>query len=287
MGDGQNWQQGGYGRPPAGPPGYGQGQGPAQVPGPAGPWAAGGPPPPPQQRAPQPAGGRGKKAGIAIGFVLVLAVIAVGGLYLKNGLADDKGDQVEITSYQLTLPVTTGDFRIAEAAEKVTDFDQDRLDKVGLSNPKGITATYYAGITADEAANMSDPSQLGSREVTTMGVFGAWGKVADPETAVDGLMEYGIEQASKTGGVDMTLVDKPEPMHPAGFDGGVMKCQYAEITGVRVPVCAWADPGTIGFVTLQRQNASGPVEIPLTVAADHTAALHTASLVTTSVTTAG
>lgn len=134
---------------------------------------------------------------------------------------------------------------------------------------------------------MGDLSQLGDREVTTMGVFGAWGKVADPEAAVDGLMEYGIEQARKTSGIDMKLVDKPEKMTPAGFDGGVMKCQYAEITGIKVPVCAWADLGTIGFVTLQRQNASGPVDLPLPVAADHTAALHTAALVTTSATTGG
>jgi hypothetical protein len=262
--------------------------GPAPMPGP-GPWAAGGPPQqPPQQRpAPQPPSGRSNKTGLIIGFVLVLAVIAVGGVYVKNHLLADDGEKTEVTSYQLTLPVTTGDFRIAKPAEKVKEFDQDRLDKVGLSNPKGVTATYYAGITADEAANMTDPSQLGSREVTTMGVFGAWGKLGDPETAVDGLMEYGIDEASKTGGIDMKLVDKPQKMTPAGFDDGVMKCQYAEITGIKVPVCAWADGGTIGFVTLQRQNARGPVDLPLTVAADHTAALHTAALVTTSTTTGG
>jgi hypothetical protein len=267
MGNGQNWQQqGGYGRPPASPPGYG-------------------PPPPPQQwQAPRPPSGRGRKTGIAVVAVVVLIGLAVGGVFLKNSLTDNDGSRT--SDYQLTLPVTTGDFRIAKPAQPVTDFDQDRLAKVGLSNPKGTTATYYAGISPEEAANL-DPSQLGDREVTTMGVFGAWGEVADPEKAVDALFAYGVEQGRETSGIDLALVGKPEPQQPSGIGDATMKCQHAEVTGITIAVCVWADEHTLGFVTLQRQNARGPVDLPLHVAADHTSALRTASLVFTSSTPAG
>ncbi len=268
MNGGQNWQ-GGYGHPQ-----------PAQQM----PWSgpAGGPPPPPPQQW-QPPKKQGKKAGVAIAVVVAIAALAVVGIYLTD-LFGDKEKQVD-SSYQLVLPVTTGDFRIAGAAEPVTEFDQDRLDKAGISNPKGTTATYYAGISPEEAADLGDVSKLGDREVTTMGVFGLWGTVANPETAVDVLMRYGIEQASKKSGIDMELVGEPEVTHPSGIEGAVMKCQYAEIAGVRLPVCAWADKATVGFVTIQRQNARGPVEVPLHVAVDHTSALRTASILESRVTT--
>jgi hypothetical protein len=170
-----------------------------------------------QWQAPRPPGGKGRKAGIAIAAIVVIAALGVGGVLLKNHLGGDDGPKTEVTSYQLVLPVSTGDFHIAKPAQEVTDFDQDRLDEVGLSDPKGSSATYYAGISPEEAANL-DPSQLG---------------------------------------------------------------------GIKIPVCVWADPGTVGFVTFQRQNAQGPVDLPLAVAADHTATLRTAALVTTSATTDG
>lgn len=273
MADGQNWQQGGYGRPPAGAPGYGQGQGP--VPGQH--W---GPPQPPapQWQPRQQSGGGGRKAGLVVLIVVVLAGLGVGGYFLKDKLGGNDDDGTYSYGYQLTLPTTTGDFRIAGPAKPVTDFDRDRLNQVGLSDPKGTSATYYAGISPAEAANL-DPSQLGSREVTTMGVFGAWGEVADPEKAVDALFQYGVEQAHGTNGIDLTLVGEPEPEQPHGIEDATMKCQYAEVTGIRVAICVWADDHTIGFVTLQRQNAQGPVELPLDVAADHVSALRIASMV--------
>ncbi|WP_129838661.1 hypothetical protein [Streptomyces sp. RFCAC02] len=269
-----------------GQPGYGGAQG-----GPYGPNAPGqgyGPPAPGPYGQQGGRGGGGKKAVRTIAGVVGVAAIATLTVLAMNDSGGGSDDGGSGESHTLVLPVTSGDFRIAGAAESADDLDPQRLAELGIEDAEGTSGLYYAGITPEEAASLTDLSELNGREVTTLSVFGVWGTVDDPEAAASGLLTFGAQQ---NGGGGMTLVGDPQDMQPAGIGDAVMKCQYATTTDpatasqVQVPVCAWADDYTVGFTALQRQDASGTVEIPLDVAADHTSTLRTASLAETTTTT--
>ncbi|MEO3755599.1 hypothetical protein [Streptomyces sp. B6B3] len=293
---GQAGPEGGYGLPPqGGQPGSGTPAQPYPRPSPQR-WQAPGPGGPGDPR--DPGGNRSRSLVIAIAAVVVVAALLVGAVFLMGDDEDggsgggsggdgDAGGDADV-SYELVLPVTSGDFRIAGSAQELTDLDRDQLAEIGLREPEGTAGTYLAGITAGEAAQLTDLSELGAREVSTMTVYGLWGAVADPGRSLDALLDYGASQSGAATGTSLTLVGEPEPMEPAGLDGAVMKCQYAEAAdpatgGISsIPVCAWADGATLGFAGLQRQNAAGNVDVELHVAADHIATLRAASLVETS-----
>ncbi|RKN45750.1 hypothetical protein [Streptomyces hoynatensis] len=238
--------------------------------------------------------GRSRTAGIAIAAVVAIAALATVIVVAVNGSGDDEADGGSGGSdgsgetHQLVLPVTSGDFRISGQARTSDSLDADNLASIGVTGAESTTGLYYAGITPDEAGALTDLSQLGGREVSTLAVIGVWGTVADPEAAAAGLLEVGAGLQGENGGTAITLVGEPQDMQPSGIGEAVMKCQYAEApdpaTGqtAQVPLCAWADDHTVGFTVLQRQNATGTVDVPLDVAADHTSALRTASLVETS-----
>ncbi|MEU6215720.1 hypothetical protein ABZ891_38240 [Streptomyces sp. NPDC047023] len=264
---GQPQQPGPYGQQPPPPPGpYGQpaqpgpyGQ-PAPQPGYGYPQQPGVPPQGYPQQPPTPAYGypqqapyggqppKKSKAGVIIGVVVAVAVIAGGGWYLLGSgasgsiAADTKG-------YKLVAPDSVDDFKKdPKYTEKpLTDKDKQEAEAAGIKNPTKAGMNYLAG----------DPKNpLSTKSLNFSGVYG---ELADPEKTVDGYFAMAKLENSKDGKSQVELLGTPKTMSPAGFEGAVMKCQDFKFTAkdtttkgpkeATLPICIWGDYSTLAMVS--------------------------------------
>lgn len=261
---GQPQAPGPYGGPPQGPPG--------QYPGQPG---YGHMPPPPS------GGGNGKKIGIAVGALAVVAALGVG-LVVALGGDDEKNET--LIGYSLSYPESSGEYQLVEQRD-TTGMSEEELAQFGLGpEAEGATARYLAGIDQAELEAMEDPSELGATPLTSLMSVGLWGEVDNPEATVDALLAYAAEQA--TAGEGGRLLDSPQAVNPSGLNGATMKCQYAEVEDanlgqdVEVPLCVWADNSTMGFAAFQKQaGLTGPLDMSIDEAAAATAQLRSDALV--------
>ncbi len=84
---------------------------------------------------------------------MALAEPFAGGVFLMGGDDEDDssggggqpGGDADVAC-QLTLPVTSGDFRIAAPAQNLTDLDREQLAEIGIQDPEGTAGTYLAGV---------------------------------------------------------------------------------------------------------------------------------------------
>ncbi|WP_046774903.1 hypothetical protein [Streptomyces yangpuensis] len=243
---GQPAQPGPYGQPAPPQPGYGYPQQPGVPP-------QGYPqqPPAPPYGYPQqaPYGGeppKKSKAGLIIGVVVAVAVIAGGGWYLLgsgSAISDDtKG-------YKLAAPDTVDDFK-KDAKYKEAEFDdadKKEAEAAGVKNPTQVGMDYLAG----------DPKN----PLTAKGLkfSGLYGEIADPEKAVDGYFAKARLDAAKDGKSEVQLLGSPKTMSPPNFKGAVMKCQDIKFTSkdpsakgpkeATLPFCVWGDYSTIAMIS--------------------------------------
>ncbi|MFD5619575.1 hypothetical protein [Streptomyces yangpuensis] len=243
---GQPAQPGPYGQPAPPQPGYGYPQQPGVPP-------QGYPqqPPTPAYGHPQqpPYGGqppKKSKAGVIIGVVVAVAVIAGGGWYLLgsgSAISDDtKG-------YKLAAPDAVDDFK-KDAKYKEAEFDdadKKEAEAAGVKNPTQVGMDYLAG----------DPKN----PLTAKGLkfSGLYGEIADPEKAVDGYFAKAQMDAAKDGKSEVQLLGSPKTMSPPNFKGAVMKCQDIKFTSkdtstkgpkeATLPFCVWGDYSTIAMVS--------------------------------------
>ncbi|MFE9250349.1 hypothetical protein [Streptomyces sp. NPDC007088] len=251
---GQPGQAGPYGAPrqpgPYGDPGQPNPYGGPQQPGPYGqqppaPPVYGGPGTPPPA-----GGGNGKRTGLIIGGVAVVAAVAVGA-YVAFGTGDGGSSVADDGPHKLTTPAKVlGEyqrFTPQKAPEPASDSDAKDLAHSGVSDAKAVSATYTT-------VDLSDPSSVDPEEAAAgkaLSFVGLFGKVKDPEEAVDAT----FAQMRKSKDDDkLKLLGDPEAVKPDSLDGAVMKCQKVEApnstTGktVRQYMCLWADHSTIGLV---------------------------------------
>ncbi len=230
--DGQ--QPGPYGQQPQQPGPYGQ-----QPPQPGY-----GFPPPPQQ-APQqaPRQGGGKKTGLIIGAVAVVAALGVGAYFLF-GAGGGSASVEDDGAHRLVPPSSVGEFR--KGTDTVDDGPlgpggKKNAEKLGIKNPHNVSASYTSGSIS---------------KGTQMSFQGIYGEIADPEEAIDaGFAKVGenTEKESHDGGDEqIKLAGSPESVEPDALDNALMKCQTAELTDggntVDLPICIWADHSTYGVV---------------------------------------
>ncbi|UQA95399.1 hypothetical protein [Streptomyces halobius] len=274
----QPQQPGPYGQPqpPAPQPGYGypqqggpvppqQGYGYPQQPQQPGPYGQqpqqGGPVPPqpgygfPQQggqqtpygtipQGPPESGGNGKKIGLIIGAIAAVAAIGVGAYFVFGS-----GDDVKPYTIELKDSLLGGEFKKASGSgddpEDLTDDKQAKA--MGITESKGVAAAY------------TNSSKL------QLKVIGAYGKVADPEAAVDQMfakMEEGMEKSlkgrdSSENNMKLETATGPTDYSPDGFDGAVLKCKVHKITagggGVTLSfnatTCIWGDNSAVAMVS--------------------------------------
>ncbi|MEU9001286.1 hypothetical protein [Streptomyces sp. NPDC048551] len=242
-------QQGGYAQPPQPPqPAYGYQQ-PQQPP-------YGGMPP---QQPP-----KKSKAGVVIGVVVAVAVIAGGGWYFLKGNASGGTVSNATKGYKLAFPAAVDSYQKQPDAAGAPSSDapltadkKTKAEALGVQNAHSSTANYRIG---------TDPK--GKKLSAT----GLWGDISDPAKAVD-LYYAGIGQnnsETEKVGFKYELVGTPKEFSPAGFKGAVMKCANIKLINVKpsttskepkeiqVPSCAWGDHSTLVGV-----NALDPAAILL------------------------
>ncbi|PJN10825.1 hypothetical protein CG723_16775 [Streptomyces sp. CB01635] len=250
-------QQAPQGVPPQQPP-YGQPQQPygqpggysqPQQPGPYGqqPQAPYGQVPPP----PGPPQGGKKKTGLIIGAVAVVAAIGVGAYFMFGGGGSSVADD---GPHKLTTPATVmGDYkRMGEdkGAQDATSGDAKVLAESGVTNAKAVSAIYSTIDVSNPAAQPSAADVATSKAVSFMGIYG---KVKDPEAAIDSTLAGMKKEQAKKSEPTMTFIGDAKTVEPDGLDGAVMKCQQAQAKNIATGkvdtqyMCLWADYSTIGM----------------------------------------
>ncbi|MEU9212081.1 hypothetical protein AB0D27_30135 [Streptomyces sp. NPDC048415] len=254
--------QPGYGYPQQAPPaqpGYGYPQQPPQgVPPqnpPYGQQPAYGQQPPygqqPYGAVPQPPapGGGKKKTGLIIGAVAVVAAIAVAAYFVIGSGSGGGSSVADDGAHKLTAPATVlgGEYKKSDSAGSPDEMSSDDLadfQKWGVKNPKDVSAGYSKGAAA---------------ATQTLSFSGVYGTIDDPEAVVDAMFAKLKTESEKDQSGDSSkgkMVGSPKAVTPAGFDGGIMKCQEAEITNtsstggstaktVTMPFCIWGDHSTV------------------------------------------
>ncbi|MFJ8677387.1 hypothetical protein [Streptomyces sp. NPDC093589] len=250
----------GYGYPQqGGQPGYGQ---QPQQPGPYGQQTPYGtiPPGPPES------GGNGKKIGLIVGAVAVVAAIGVGAYFVFGS-----GGGGDVKPYTIVMPqkLVGGEFSKQSqpgASGTAQDLGNNKEAKaLGITDGKRITAAY------------TNASKL---QLTVSGIYG---KVANPEGAVDQYFAQLEEIQKKNIGdkdVKLETVTEPTDYAPDDFDGAVLKCKTDKITSteaksagqsLNVTTCAWGDSSAIGSVTaiaIPSANGTGDLSTATTPGAE-------------------
>lgn len=298
---GQPQQPGPYGQPPQAPqPGYGypqQAPPPQPQPGYGYPQQAPGVPPqqpnpygqqqPPYGQAPygmpQPPapGGGGKKTGLIIGAVAVVAAIGVGAYFALGGSRGGAGGSLEDDgAHKLATPqkLLSDYTRMGDEGGGSSGGDAtSELEKSGVKNGTDVTGIYS---TADLSSyDPSDPNSatpdLGElAKAKSIFYAGAYGEIADPEKALDAFFasfkkEAEEESSSGSSSAPKTeLIGEPES---ADLDGAVMKCQSTKAQDLMTKqertnwFCAWADYSTIALVSPSDATASVSKDVAIDI----------------------
>ncbi|MFE1175924.1 hypothetical protein [Streptomyces sp. NPDC058773] len=189
----------------------------------------------------EPSGGNGKKIGLIAGAVAVVAAIGVGAYFVFGSGGD-------VAPYTISLPdkLLNGEYSQAPGspAGAAEDFSNDKDAKaMGITESKGVSRKY------------ANASKL---QLTVGGVYG---KVADPESAVDqafAKLDADQKKNMSNQGLKVETVSGPTEYSPADFDGAVMKCKEQKLTasqnGMNVSVsfslCIWGDSSAVGTVSV-------------------------------------
>ncbi|MFE1975998.1 hypothetical protein [Streptomyces hygroscopicus] len=249
--------QGGYGRPDpyGGSGGYGQPQGqpqpanpygqpPQQHPAPQqGPGYYGGPQTPPPAQAPSPspapapapgAGsrgtGKGRKAGFAVGALVVLGALGVGAYALFGGSSGP---------YKLTTPQTVA----ADYQRQGSGTDDSDLSASGKKDLQQVPVVKNPHLVAADY-------QTSGKEMLKF--TGVWGEVTDPERGADLALAVIVKTLQDNGTAQAK--GSPRTFSPDGFDGDVLKCQSMKFTSdqgsMEAPACVWGDKDTLGVTVM-------------------------------------
>ncbi|MFD5511754.1 hypothetical protein ACFWIB_28855 [Streptomyces sp. NPDC127051] len=250
---GQPAPQPGYGYPqqppPPGIPPQGYPQQPQQPqPGYGYPQQPGMPPQQPYGMQQQP---KKSKAGVIIGVIVAVAVIAGAGWYFTKGGGASGSVAADTKGYKLVAPATVDDFKKnPNYKEKpLSDKDRQELEAIGIKNPTRVAMDYTSG----------DPAN----PLTTKGLSfqGLYGELADPEKSVDAYFATAkLNAGGKDKSATVDMIGSPKSMSPSGFSGAVMKCQEMKITStsataskgpkeLTLPICIWGDYSTLTMVS--------------------------------------
>ncbi|MEU3773329.1 hypothetical protein AB0F11_08960 [Streptomyces sp. NPDC032472] len=261
---GQPAPQPGYGYPqqaPPPPPGYPQ-QPPTapmgfpQQPQPAYGYQQPGMPPQPPYGAQPP---KKSKAGVVIGVIVAVAVIAGGGWYLVGGGSGGSVDSAT-KGYKLAFPASVDSFAKNEKAgvpgsdAPLVGEHKTKVDAMGIKEARSAGTTQYLNGEKGKAKQLT--------------ANGYWGQLDDPAKTLDAYFaQIGAPNPELDKlGLKYEKVGSPKDFTPEGFKGALMKCvdvkmtatksvKPGEPTSVVVPFCAWADHSTLGVVNQLDQAA--------------------------------
>ncbi|MET7988229.1 MULTISPECIES: hypothetical protein [unclassified Streptomyces] len=264
-------QPGPYGQqPPAPQPGYGYPQqAPPAQPGYGYPPQAPGVPPqtPPYGQPPaygqqppygtvpmppEPSGGK-KKTALIIGGVAVVAAIAVGAYLVLGGSSNSS--VADDGPHKLTTPakVIDGQYQRMgkdQGPQDPSSGDAKDLAASGITDSKSVSGVYST-IDLNNPDTLKDLAAIaGSKAISFSGLYG---KVKDPEAAIDASFANIKKDSAKGSGPKIDFVGDAKSVSPSGLDGAIMKCQQAKAVNAATGktdtqyMCMWADYSTLGF----------------------------------------
>ncbi|KOT35493.1 membrane protein, partial [Streptomyces caelestis] len=214
-------------------------------------------------------GGGGKKAGIVIGAVAIVAALGVGA-YFVLGSGGGTGGLEDDGAHKLTTPATVlGEYKLAGEGNESSDSDTAKdMEKSGVKNGTAIVGQWstadFGGYDPQDPSTLPDRAELLTAKGMTM--VGGYGEIAEPQTVLDKFfanIQEKVEESSTgdTGGMqNAELVGDPEEVE---IDGAVAKCQSTKSTNALTKkestdwFCAWADHSTVAMVSPGDNNGTG------------------------------
>ena len=207
----------------------------------------------PQPPAP---GGGGKKTGIVIGAVAIVAAIGVGAYFVIGG-GGGAGALEDDGPHKLATPAKVmGEYnRMSKDGATAGDDSTQELEKSGVKDGKSVLGTYSTvDISKYDPNDPSSAAQMATAKSASF--FGVYGEISDPEAALDtffaNFKKSSEKESSSSTGAKTELIGEPEE---ADLDGAVMKCQAAKGLDLVTKkeqtnwFCAWADYSTIAVVS--------------------------------------
>ncbi|WP_432145170.1 hypothetical protein [Streptomyces sp. bgisy084] len=197
-------------------------------------------------QGPEESGGNGKKIGLIVGAVAVVAAIGVGAYFVFGSGGDVK-------PYTISLPEKLLN---AEYSKKGTNVP----GASGETTPKHVSNDKDAKAMGITEAKMVQGNYTNASKMN-LTLTGTYGKVADPDGAIDAAFakqDEMFQKNMKSEGGKVETVEGPEEYAPDGFDGAVMKCKSLKISlsqggmslSFKANLCAWGDNSAIGTVTI-------------------------------------
>ena len=196
-----------------------------------------------------------------VGVAVVAAVVAAVCVMTPRGLWGSAHVDVHTHGYKLTPAKKLGAYRIdmkvtdylgdvdAECAGTPSDQDcrqaleelhgvgmvRERAEAIGVENVSGTGADYRLGEWSGDL----------STRPRTLVFRGLWGKISDPDEAVDRFFDS-IENDEQAPFNGVRFTGSREEFQPKGFKGALMRCQKSERAGrSQYPFCVWADYSTV------------------------------------------
>ncbi|MCZ7416494.1 MULTISPECIES: hypothetical protein [unclassified Streptomyces] len=197
----------------------------------------------------------------AVGALALVGVLTGTTLLLSgdDGVTDD-GPHLLLPPEAAGPFYRTGDAVLPEGSEGT-------VAAFGVEDATTVNANYA---TVDPL----EPDVLEDPEARFAIFAGAWGRVADPEAAVDAAFRQLAEDVADSPGSRTTLKGAPERVTPQGAENAVVKCRLAVganvVTGERqeTQFCMWADHSTAGMVVVSRASGRTSTEEGARFAAD-------------------
>ncbi|WP_405409870.1 hypothetical protein [Streptomyces decoyicus] len=192
------------------------------------------------QGPPETGGGNGKKIGLIVGAVAVVAAIGVGA-YFAFGSGGD------VKPYTMVMPdsLLSGEYtKSTEAGSGGSKpiADDKEAKAMGITNGTSVDAKYQKSKT------------------DRLDVGGVYGDIADPTGAVDKMFAK-IEEGQKKSQTKAKVetVTPVTEYSPEGFDGEVLKCKAYKVSftsgsitaSAGMSVCIWGDSSAVGVVINQ------------------------------------
>ncbi|MFD5545497.1 hypothetical protein ACFWJQ_02040 [Streptomyces goshikiensis] len=190
------------------------------------------------------------KAGVVIGVIVAVAVVAGAGWYFTKGGGASGAISADTKGYKLAFPASVDSYAQNEQAadgpngdKPLTGEQKTKAEAMGIDDAHQATRQYLNGVKG---------------KAKQMTASGFWGQINDPERTLDAYFAtIGVSNPEADQlGLKYEVIGSPKAYTPDGFKGALMKCvevkmmtmkttKPGELSSLVVPTCAWSDHSTL------------------------------------------